>query len=99
MVVGMSGEEGSFLTTILGAGPRDLRDEGRLDMRDMMSLCGGDIEVEVGDEADIGRHEGECEAEEEEEEVEDREERLNDVRKRGALCLCSVLCTWAGGGR
>lgn len=55
----MSGEEGSFLTTILGAGPRDLRDEGRLDMSDMMSLCGGDIEVEVGDEADIGRHEGE----------------------------------------
>lgn len=38
VVVGMSGEEGSFLTTILGAGPRDLREEGRLDMKDMMSL-------------------------------------------------------------
>ena len=38
VVVGMSGEVGSFLTTILGAGPRDLREEGRLDMSDMMSL-------------------------------------------------------------
>jgi hypothetical protein len=38
VVVGMSGDEGSFLTTILGAGPRDLREEGRLDMSDMMSL-------------------------------------------------------------
>jgi hypothetical protein len=53
------------------------------------------MEVEVGDEAEGGRHDGEAE-EEEEEEV---EERLNDVRKRGALCLCSVLCTWTGGGR
>ena len=38
VVVGMSGEVGSFLTTILGGGPRDLRSEGRLDMSDMMSL-------------------------------------------------------------
>lgn len=55
------------------------------------------MEVEVGEEAEGGRHDGE--AEEEEEEVEDLEERLNDVRKRGALCLCSVLSTWTGGGR
>jgi hypothetical protein len=73
VVVGMSGEVGSFLIIILGAGPRDLRDEGRLDMSDMMSLWGGDMEVEVGEEAEGGRHE---------EEEEDREERLNDVRKR-----------------
>jgi hypothetical protein len=71
-VVGMSGEVGSFLTTILGAGPRDLRGEWLLDMSDMMSLWGGDMEVEVGEEAEGGRHD----------EVEDREERLNDVRKR-----------------
>ena len=72
VVAGMSGDVGSFLTTILGAGPRDLREEGRLDMRDMMSLWGGDMEVEVGEEAEGGRHD----------EEEDREERLNDVRKR-----------------
>ena len=66
VVVGMSGESGSFLTTILGAGPRDLLDEGRLDMT---SLRGGDMEV--GEPALGGR------AEEEE-----RVERLNDVRKR-----------------
>jgi hypothetical protein len=71
VVVGMSGESGSFLTTILGAGPRDLLDVGRLDMADMMSLRGGDMEVEVGEPALGGR------AEEEE-----REDRLKDVRKR-----------------
>lgn len=40
VVVGMSGDEGSFLTTILGGcGPRDLREDGRLEaMSDMMSL-------------------------------------------------------------
>ena len=74
VVVGMSGEVGSFLTTILGAGPRDLSEEGLLDMSDMMSLWGGDMEVEVGEEAEGGRHDSEA--------VEDREERLNDVRKR-----------------
>jgi hypothetical protein len=42
-------------------------------MRDMMSLWGGDMEVQVGEEAEGGRHD---------EEVEDLEERLNDVRKR-----------------
>lgn len=53
VVVGMSGEAGSFFTTILGAGgPRDLLEEGRLDF----ALCacessrGGDSEVEVGEE-------------------------------------------------
>jgi hypothetical protein len=34
----MSGDVGSFLTTTLGTGPRDLREEGRLDMSDMISL-------------------------------------------------------------
>lgn len=71
VVVGMSGDVGSFLTTTLGTGPRDLR-EGRLDMSDMISLWGGDMEVQVGEEAEGGRHD----------EEEDREERLNDVRKR-----------------
>jgi hypothetical protein len=72
----MSGESGSFLTTILGAGPRDLLDEGRLELsdKDMRSLRGGDMEVEVGEPALGGRQE--------EEEVEEREDRLNDVRKR-----------------
>lgn len=53
VVVGMSGEAGSFLTTILGAGgPRDLLDEGRLDMRCCVGVSsrGGDMEVEVGEE-------------------------------------------------
>lgn len=57
------------------------------------------MEVHVGEDAEGGRHDGEAEEAEEEEEVEDLEERLNDVRKRGALCLCSVLCTWTRGGR
>jgi hypothetical protein len=65
----MSGESGSFLTTILGAGPRDLLDEGRLDM---ISLRGGDMEEEeVGEPALGGRQE-----------EEEREDRLKDVRKR-----------------
>jgi hypothetical protein len=68
VVVGMSGESGSFLTTILGAGPRDLLDEGRLDM---ISLRGGDMEEEVGEPALGGRQE-----------EEEREDRLKDVRKR-----------------
>ena len=68
VVVGMSGGPGSFLTTSLGAGPRDLLDEVRLDMR---GLAGGDMEAEVGEVGVVGR------AEEEE-----REERLKDVRKR-----------------
>lgn len=51
VVVGMSGEAGSFLTTILGAGPRDLLGQGRLDT----CLAGGDMEVEVGDEEEGGR--------------------------------------------
>jgi hypothetical protein len=72
VVVGMSGEVGSFLTTILGAGPRELLEERRLDMSDRISRWGGDMEVEVGEEAEVGRHD----------EVEDREERLKDVRKR-----------------
>lgn len=75
VVVGMSGELGSFFTTILGAGPRDLLDEGRLDMCDMMSLRGGDMEVEVGEPALGGRAEAEAEEEE-------RVDRLKDVRKR-----------------
>lgn len=49
VVVGMSGEAGSFLTTILGAGPRDLLDEGRLET----CRAGGDMEV--GEEAEGGR--------------------------------------------
>lgn len=85
----MSGEVGSFLTTILGAGPRDLLEEGRLDMSDMISLWGGDMEVFVGEETEGGRHD----------EVEDLDERLKDVRKRGALALGSVVCTRTGGGR
>jgi hypothetical protein len=73
----MSGELGSFLTTILGAVPRDLLDEGRLELsdKDMRSLRGGDMEVEVG-EPSLRRRQ------EEAEEVEEREDRLNDVRKR-----------------
>lgn len=70
----MSGELGSFLTTILGAGPRDLLDEGRLEVA---SRAGGDMEVEVGEPALGGRQD----------EVEEREERLKDVRKRRALAL------------
>lgn len=75
VVEGMSGEAGSFLTTILGAGgPRDLLEEGRLDMVlcGCVSCRGGDSEVEVGEEEEGWRRcvEGE------------REERLNDVRKR-----------------
>lgn len=53
VVVGMSGEAGSFLTTILGAGgPRDLLEEGRLDLWWCagVSRRGGDMEVEVGEE-------------------------------------------------
>lgn len=53
VVVGMSGEAGSFLTTILGAGgPRDLLEEGRLDGAFCVcaSYRGGDSEVEVGEE-------------------------------------------------
>jgi hypothetical protein len=75
VVVGMSGELGSFFTTILGFGPRDLLDEGRLELSDsdMRSLRGGDMEVEVGEPALGARQE---------EEVEEREDRLNDVRKR-----------------
>lgn len=49
----MSGEAGSFLTTILGAGgPRDLLEDGRLDMWCCagVSSRGGDMEVEVGEE-------------------------------------------------
>jgi hypothetical protein len=39
----MSGDEGSFLTTILGVGlPRDLLEEGRLDS---CGRAGGDMEV------------------------------------------------------
>jgi hypothetical protein len=52
VVVGMSGEAGSFLTTILGAGgPRDLLEEGRLDFVWCAwgSRRGGDME-EVGEE-------------------------------------------------
>jgi hypothetical protein len=60
VVVGMSGELGSFLTTILGAGPRDLLDDGRLDMT---SLRGGDME-EVGESALGGRQEEEERVEE-----------------------------------
>jgi hypothetical protein len=78
VVVGMSGELGSFLTTILGAGPRDLLDVGRLDMT---SLRGGDMEVQVGEPALGARQE-------EEEEVE-RVDRLKDVRKRRALPIPS----------
>lgn len=59
MVEGMSGELGSFFTTILGAGPRDLLDNGRLDICDMISLRGGDMEVEVGEPALGGRVEEE----------------------------------------
>lgn len=66
-MVGMSGEAGSFLTIILGATPRDLLEEGRLDMA---SRAGGDMEV--GEEEEVGRQA--------EEDVE--EDRLNDVRKR-----------------
>jgi hypothetical protein len=58
VVVGMSGELGSFFTTILGAGPRDLLEEGRLDICDMISLRGGDME-EVGEPALGGRAEDE----------------------------------------
>jgi hypothetical protein len=58
VVVGMSGELGSFFTTILGAGPRDLLEEGRLDICDMISLRGGDME-EVGEPALGGRAEEE----------------------------------------
>lgn len=72
----MSGDAGSFLTTILGAGgPRDLLEEGRLDFALLGSCRGGDSE-EVGEEEEeeeaVGRRcvEGE------------RDERLNDVRKR-----------------
>lgn len=91
MVVGMSGEAGSFLTTILGAGPRDLRDEGRLDMASgYMTSLGGDSEVEVGEEAEGTRQE---------EEEEDLWERLKDVRKRRALALGSMLGAICGGGR
>lgn len=49
----MSGEAGSFLTTILGAGgPRDLLEDGRLDWCEgtWVSKRGGDSEVEVGEE-------------------------------------------------
>lgn len=67
----MSGDEGSFFTTILGAGwPRDLLDEVRLEMA---SRLGGDMEEEeaqvVGLE-EAGRKE------------EEREWTLKDVRKR-----------------
>jgi hypothetical protein len=87
VVVGMSGEFGSFLTTILGAGPRDLLAEGRLDM---VARAGGDMEEEEGEAALGERHE----------EVEEREERLNDVRKRRALAVGSESCgITAGGGR
>lgn len=76
MVVGMSGEAGSFLTTILGAGgPRDLLDEGRLESVWWWALAsgrGGDSEVEVGEEEEGWRRCAEGE----------RDERLNDVRKR-----------------
>jgi hypothetical protein len=91
VVVGMSGELGSFLTTILGAGPRDLLEEGRLDM--MTSLRGGDMEVEVGEPALGGRQD-------EEEEEEERVDRLKDVRKRRALAIPSECCgITTGGGR
>lgn len=71
-VVVMSGDEGSFLTTILGAGPlRDLLDEARLEKP---SRLGGDMEVEVGLEDDEG---GRNEEEEEREEV-----WTEDIRKR-----------------
>jgi hypothetical protein len=44
----MSGDEGSFLTTILGVGlPRDLLEEGRLDKA---GLVGGDMEVGLMEE-------------------------------------------------
>ena len=49
----MSGEAGSFFTTILGAGgPRDLLEEGQLDFAlcAFVSSRGGDSEVEVGEE-------------------------------------------------
>ena len=40
--LGMSGDEGSFFTTILGAGPRDLVEEARLEKPRWL---GGDMEV------------------------------------------------------
>lgn len=83
LVVGMSGEAGSFLTTILGAGPRDLLEPGRLDMM-KASRAGGDMEVEVGEPALGGRQDSEAEEEE-------REDRLKDVRKRRALAVCSEV--------
>lgn len=57
VVVGMSGEAGSFFTTILGAGPRDLRDKGRLDLTSlgMSASRGGETELDVGDEAEGAR--------------------------------------------
>jgi hypothetical protein len=76
----MSGEPGSFLTTILGAaGPRDLRDEGRLDEACLVGervSREGDMEEEEAEEAEGGRREVEVVVEG------DFEDRLNDVRKR-----------------
>lgn len=84
VVVGMSGEAGSFLTTILGAGPRDLRDEGRLEAW----RVGGDMDevneaVEVAEVAEVAEVTEVAEvAEGARQEDEEREERLKDVRKR-----------------
>jgi hypothetical protein len=91
IVWGMSGEVGSCLTMILGAGPRDLLEEGRLDM---ISLRGGDMreggDMEVGEPSLGARQEEEFE----------RVERLKDVRKRRALAVRSEYCgITTGGGR
>jgi hypothetical protein len=90
---GMSGEAGSScLTTILGAGPRDLLGTERLDM---ISLRGGD-NLKVGGDMEVGEPSLGARQESEEERV----ERLNDVRKRRALAVRSVRCgITTGGGR
>jgi len=62
-------------------------------MCDMMSLRGGDMEVEVGEPALGGRAEAEAEEEE-------RVDRLKDVRKRRALAIPSECgCITTGVGR
>lgn len=81
--VWISGEDGSFLTTILGAwGPRSLEEGLRLDME---AFIGGDMEAEKDEEVEGRRREeveeeGEVEAEEELA-VEERGWDARDIRK------------------
>lgn len=84
----MSGEAGSVLTTILGAGPRDLRGEGRLDRARDKARVGGEREA-----AEKGQEEVDDDDNDEADDDKGRVEKVDedDVREGRALGLCSGM--------